>query len=254
MFDSLESFGNRIKRRLMRRDYEREAQLAEEAIERLGSDYGGWHLPIDHCRTGMIAVCAGAGEDISFDLEIARKFKAKVFIVDPTPRAVSHVGRVLQAIEAGRDFSSNYKLSGIHRDQIHFIPNGLWSREESIRFYAPKDPSHVSHSALNLQKSEDYFEAKCLSLKQMMKVEGLERVDLLKLDIEGSEYEVLSSILDSGILPEVLCVEFDEGGHPADSEWSSRIQSTVSRLKDEGYRIVHFNGFNMSLTRRPTMA
>ncbi|MBQ2883881.1 MAG: hypothetical protein IJE43_08945 [Alphaproteobacteria bacterium] len=37
-----------------------------------------------------------------------------------------------------------------------------------------------------------------------------EKFKLKKLDIEGMEYEVINSIIESGNLPDVLCVDFDE--------------------------------------------
>ena len=41
-------------------------------------------------------------------------------------------------------------------------------------------------------------------------------IDILKLDIEGSEYAVLGNIVESGLLPNVLCVELDELRNPLD--------------------------------------
>ena len=42
-----------------------------------------------------------------------------------------------------------------------------------------------------------------ITLKTLMKKEGLDRVDLLKLNIEGSEYAVLEKALTDGLLPKI---------------------------------------------------
>ena len=55
---------------------------------RLGSDYGGWWVPLD-LPVGSFCVSAGVGEDITFDLEIIETFDCSVLAIDPTPKAVT---------------------------------------------------------------------------------------------------------------------------------------------------------------------
>ena len=50
------------------------------------------------------------------------------------------------------------------RPRFHFMPVGLWSEDTVLRFFAPRDPAHVSHSVVNLQRTEDYFEAPVRSI------------------------------------------------------------------------------------------
>ena len=43
------------------------------------------------CRPGERNNCElRAGEDASFDVEFTTRFKARIIIVDPTPRAIDH--------------------------------------------------------------------------------------------------------------------------------------------------------------------
>src|SRR3546814_13240808 len=81
------------------------------------------------------------------------------------------------------------------------MPVGLWSEDATLRFYAPRDPTHVSHSIVNLQETESYFEARCRSIASLMAELGHDRLDLLKVDVEGAEHEVIRSMLASGIRP-----------------------------------------------------
>ena len=53
-------------------------------ILKLGSDYGGWSLVSHPSLFNGLVISAGAGEDISFDVEIVNFFNAKVVLVDPT--------------------------------------------------------------------------------------------------------------------------------------------------------------------------
>ena len=56
-----------------------------------GTRYRGWVIPITLLARDAICYCAGVGEDISFDLELAKRFKCQVFAFDPTPRAIEHI-------------------------------------------------------------------------------------------------------------------------------------------------------------------
>jgi hypothetical protein len=93
-------------------------------------------------KTGLTAYCAGAGEDITFDLALLER-GLKVTVFDPTPRAIEYVNKTAPQDE-------NFRL----------VTVGWWDKGETLRFYAPRDDSHVSHSVVNLQRTEKFFEAK----------------------------------------------------------------------------------------------
>src|SRR3546814_18913651 len=59
--------------------------------------------------------------------------------------------------------------------KFHFMPVGLWSEDATLRFYAPRDPTHVSHSIVNLQETESYFEARCRRIASLMAELGHDR-------------------------------------------------------------------------------
>ena len=187
---------------------------------KLGSDYGGWTVPTGWITAESVCYCAGVGEDITFDLGLIAAFGCHVHAVDPTPRAVAHVQKHART-EA----------------KFHFEQVGLWNEDTTQRFYAPANPKHVSHSVMNLQKTDTYFEAECVRLSTLMARNGHQHIDLLKLDIEGAEYKVLESLLSDGIRPKILCIEFDEAYHPLDSQFIHRIRAHVSQWVGAGYTL-----------------
>ena len=196
-----------------------------EDLVRLGSDYGGWIVPHTLLDRNSVCYCAGAGEDITFDLALAERFGCEIHVFDPTPRAVAHVERVA----AGNPL-------------IHFHPVGLWDCEATLKFYAPANPAHVSHSVLNLQHTDTYFEARCRSLADLMQRNGHDCLDLLKIDIEGAEYRVLQSMLEKRIRPRILCVEFDEAVQRVTRAIRARVKRSVGSLLDSGYTLVAQEG------------
>jgi FkbM family methyltransferase len=189
-------------------------------LVRLGSDYGGWWVPRDAVKPGKSAYCAGAGEDITFDLAL---FAAgmRVTIFDPTPRAIAFFDRTAP-IDA----------------HLRFEPVGWWDATEDLRFYAPRDPSHVSHSAVNLQSTTDFFIAHVEPVHDLIVRLGDNELEIIKMDIEGAEYRVIDSLLVRGPRPPVLCVEFDQ------PEPIRKTIRAVKKLVSHGYSLQHMEGWN----------
>lgn len=198
-------------------------------VVRLGSGYGGWVLPLQLPATGAVCYSGGVGEDISFDLALIERCGCRVWAFDPTPRS--------------RQFVVDLARRNVLPEEFEFCATGLWSQRARLRFFAPADPSHVSHSITNLQGTRDYFEADCRSIGEIARGLHHDSIDLLKLDIEGAEHEVLESMLQDGILPRILCVEFDQ---PASVK---RVRRTVQSLLGSGYEMVWLEGWNCTFVR-----
>ncbi len=201
--------------------------LAHDELVRLGSDYGGWIIPRRLLRPGAICYCAGVGEDATFDLELIRH-GCLVVSIDPTPRAIQYGESIAR-----------------QEPRFNLVPLGLWSTPTVLRFYAPRDPTHVSHSIVNLQASTTYFEAQCTTVRSLAEKLGHDHLDLLKLDIEGAEFEVLTSVLRGGPLPGTICVEFDQPSPMA------TVRRTVRDLSKAGYKPVAIERWNVTFCRIP---
>lgn len=190
---------------------------------RLGTDYGGWWLPDGVLSTEGIAYSAGVGEDISFDLALVNR-GWRVFAFDPTPKAVAFIDS-LQPLPS----------------RLTFLPVGWYHEAASLKFFAPKDPAHASYSAANLQGTREYVEAPVRPPFALAAELGHSYLHLVKMDIEGVEHEVVSSLLNRGPRFGCLCVEFDQPSP------SVRIFRTLARLRRAGYVLVRLDGWNATL-------
>jgi len=222
------------------------------ALIRLGTDYGGWIIPDGILDADSVVWCVGAGEDISFDVALIARYGCSVHCIDPTPRAAAHVEQLRAATEQGQPMPINgqpdqlydVNLEGLTR--LRFHPVGLYDRDEVLRFYEPRKSEHVSHSIVNLQSTAGYFEAQCRSPRSLTDKLGHDRIDLLKLDIEGAEHVVLDHLQAERIFPRVLCIEFD---YAALGGRRREAVAHLRRLARAGYTLVHHRSWNVTLVR-----
>ena len=76
-----------------------------------------------------------------------------------------------------------------------------------------------------------------------MAAHGHERIDLLKVDIEGAESRVLPHLLDVGPLPTVVCFEYDQ---PQSSRALLRL---LRGFEEHHYRLARREKWNFTLVR-----
>jgi len=217
-------------------------------LVRLGTEYGGWWVPVDgQISPNSSCYLIGAGEDISFDVELAKFTGAFVVIVDPTPRARHHFESIektardqIREFERGRSDSDSDTPQTKRR--LEFLSVGVSDSDTIERFYAPQNPAPVSHSIVNLQGTADFFEAKCYTLKSLVTSRGDGTPALLKLDIEGAEHRVVRQMINDEFFPPVLLIEFDDGGF-------RNMLTTGRRLRRAGYRIAKRENRNVLLLR-----
>lgn len=223
-------------------------------LERLGSSYGGWVFATGALPPDAVVVSCGLGEDASFDIEIATKFSARVIIVDPTPRAVAHFRALEKRIGEPRErtYSPNgqqpvgaYDLRAIAPGQLTLVEKALTDYCGVVRFYEPPNANDVSHSIVNFQnnysQSTPFIEVPCTNFGRLLREEGVPEPALVKFDIEGAEITVIPDLLDSGIRPAQILVEFDELSRPS-ARARAKFDVVNSRLLACGYRPVYFDG------------
>ena len=137
----------------------------------------------------------------------------------------------------GLDNLNNYPLLNKNQfNKLKFFTHGIWSESGIKRFYAPTNSNYVSHSIINIQHMNEYFEAECITIKEMMRQLGHNKLDILKLDIEGAEYEVIDSILNDDIKIKILCVEFDNLHRPQNSNFLNIGEKYIAKLIKAGFK------------------
>ena len=222
---------------------------------RLGSHDCGLTLEPSPDLRGATLITAGLGEDASFDVELASMFGAKVIVVDPTPRSIKYFERLETQIGQNRSQPyvvhgvqpiQSYDLTALKKGDLILEASALWCENTTLRFYAPPNPEFVSHSIANIQSnySRDtaYIEVPALTPEALVSKYSLLNIPLLKLDIEGAEFEVIPHMFKHRIFPRQVLIEYDEMLYPSRRS-KMKTETTHRTLVQAGYSARHYEGF-----------
>lgn len=188
----------------------------------LGANYKvSWAIDPTLLSEESVVYSCGIGEDISFDLCLIQRYGLTVNAFDPTPESI-------------RWLEAQHKP-----DRFHFHPVGIAGHDGTISLHKQSDiGDDVSMSALRGDpKGKQVVPVKRIST--IMGELGHRHIDLLKMDIEGCEYDVIEDILENRLSIRQLLIEFHhrwpEIGH-------ARTQTALSLLRSHGYRIFAASG------------
>ena len=189
------------------------------ATEYHGSAYGGWAVVPDALSAEAIVYSFGVGDDISFDLSLIHKYGLTVHAFDPTPRSISWV----------REQSMP--------PQFVFHDIGIGDHDGTIVLFPPKKDSHMSFTVMDrgARSRQEGVEVPVRRLSTLMRDVGHSRIDVLKMDVEGAEYDVLRTLEEDGIYPTQLLVEFHHRFFPDGIE---RTRAAIQHLNELQYRLV----------------
>ena len=223
-------------------------------METLGTDYGGWSIPIQaKLDENSIIYSGGVGEDMSFDLKLQNKYNCNIILIDPTQRAIKHYEEVKKYYNTSqfeftgniqKDYIENIKNLKPNFDKFTYINLGLHNKKDKLKFYKQTNINNVSQSLIPNMFGQEYDTVNVDSIKNIMTQLGHDKIDLLKLDIEGSEVLVLEQMLDEQIFPKYLCIEFDLLLKRKDL--SGLTQKLIEKLQKNGYKILLNKDLNIT--------
>lgn len=213
--------GYQRKKRFLKRLVGKELRLRIEHEVPLVKE-GGWWFTAENLGTESIVYSLGVGDEIDFDLAIIRDYGVTVHAFDPTPNSV-------------------HMLDGCELpDRFTFHPWAVTAEDGSLKFYPrlKKDgsKSDVMFTMVAEEATrDDAIEVPAFSLASIVDKLGHARIDLLKMDIEGAEYEVLDALLEAPVKPTQLLVEFH---HRFPGIGLAKTADIIRRLREDGYRII----------------
>jgi FkbM family methyltransferase len=227
----------RLKRSLGRRW--REWRLPGGYL-RLGTRYGGWWLDRNAIGPDPLVIDCGLGEDISFPAAFLARFGGRVIGIEPNPRSLA--------------FSRKNCPAG-----MEIWPMAFWTvAGQTPTFHLPRPQEDLPKGADGVSGSlvgsheyvggGDQLTVETTNLEAVLAAAGREECDVLKLDIEGAEYDVLSSLVATNTLRQArqVLVEFHHG---ATHHTLAETQATAAAVVAAGFRLIHTEGRNYIFRR-----
>ena len=183
-----------------------------------GNTYGGFYLCPELLTENSIVYSFGIGEDISFDNAVIKSHNSEVFGFDPTPKSKMWI-----------------KTQKLY-EKFHFYEYGISDKSGFVDFYLPRNPEHVSGSAIKQNNVDvtNKVRVEMKSLKDIMNEFNHKHIDVLKIDIEGSEYDVIENILKCKISITQILIEFHDRFF---KDGKLKAKQAIENLKANGYEI-----------------
>lgn len=150
----------------------------------LGTEYGGFYLPSGFKLEDAVVYSFGIGEDLSFSQAVVEN-GGIVYAFDPTPKSVEYVEH------------SNL----FNNPNFHFFSYGLSDKDGKEVFYMPIKADWVSASVIlhECVNTANIAEVEMKTLRTIMSELGHTHIDVLKMDIEGSEFKVIDSLMNPNL-------------------------------------------------------
>jgi FkbM family methyltransferase len=191
-------------------------QELDLALEFHGNAYCGWSIPANSLGKDAVVVDIGLGDDISFSESLISRYGCAIHGFDATPKSVRYL--------------KDLRLNGFF---LHEFCVG--ATRTRARFYLPNNEAHISGSLTPADHvGGKQLELDVIPLRDVFRYAKADRIDLLKMDIEGAEYSVIDSLdfQECAQRIAILCVEFHHRwrlfGRPA-------TEKAVKTLRDLGF-------------------
>jgi FkbM family methyltransferase len=211
----------RIRKVLIGRDFYQSRQVRRPRMK-YGKRFTDWTFCPQFLDSDSVVYSFGVGEDLSFDLQLIENFQLKIDAFDPSPRSIEWVKR--QDLPGG----------------IRFHPYGVAGSDGELTFTEPAEPGAHSLRIISPdQQPEAGLNRHVLPVFRLPTIQrklGHRKIDLLKMDIEGAEYEVIQDIVSS---PQPITQVLVEFHHRFPHFGIEKTKQAISMMNKAGYMIFH---------------
>jgi FkbM family methyltransferase len=183
-----------------------------------------WTIVTRGLHSDAVIYSGGIGEDITFEQELIRRFGVKIHIFDPSSVAIRTIALA-------------------NTDRLLFRPVGLAASTTGKFSIGGGTPSTTWLKAGGSESLP------CTTLTHEMAANRHDSIDLLKIDIEGFEYEVLENCLAERIPIKQICVEFHDFFPEIPK---AKTKQMIRTLDSYGFDLIHRHRHDHTFLRRDT--
>ena len=193
----------------------------------------GWVVDYSKLNSNSVVYSVGVGSNIDFDLALIEELKLAVYAFDPTPRSIEWIKK--------QSLSKSFK----------FIPVGLGSNDGEMEFFPPRKESATHFSPIDRYDNlgVETIKAPVKTLKSLAQEFGHQTIDLLKMDIEGAEYDVIDNLEEQGVEINQILIEFH---HMYKGISLDDTKNAIDKLRKLGFELFHISQRTYEFSFRKT--
>lgn len=193
----------------------------------------GWVVDYSKLNSNSVVYSVGVGSNIDFDLALIEELKLAVYAFDPTPRSIEWIKK--------QSLSKSFK----------FIPVGLGSNDGEMEFFPPRKESSTHFSPIDRYDNlgVETIKAPVKTLKSLAQEFGHQTIDLLKMDIEGAEYDVIDNLEEQEVEINQILIEFH---HMYKGISLDDTKNAIDKLRKLGFELFHISQRTYEFSFRKT--
>ena len=193
----------------------------------------GWVVDYSKLNSNSVVYSVGVGSNIDFHLALIEELKLAVYAFDPTPRSIEWIKK--------QSLSKSFK----------FIPVGLGSNDGEMEFFPPRKESSTHFSPIDRYDNlgVETIKAPVKTLKSLAQEFGHQTIDLLKMDIEGAEYDVIDNLEEQGVEINQILIEFH---HMYKGISLDDTKNAIDKLRKLGFELFHISQRTYEFSFRKT--
>lgn len=220
--------------RVVRRNFLKNWRLL--SIKKLGIRYVKPNfIYIPNLSRNSLVIDAGCGYEADFSLHMINQYGLKAFGVDPTHK---HRQALIQHEKT-------------YLGKFNYLPFAITAKDTELDFYESKvnESGSICHDHTNVKHDEVIkYKVKGLTLSSILKEINETSVDILKLDLEGAEYELLNNVSKADLLPfKQIFIEFH---HHAIAQFNKQdTKRLVNKFVNFGFKKFSLDDHNYLLYR-----
>ena len=177
----------------------------------------GWSICPQGITKNSIIYSFGIGTEISLEISLMEKYGLNIYGFDPTPKSINWVKK--------QDLPDRFRMFDF----------GIFNYDGKAKFNPPENPEEVSHTMLDRPStSHMQITVEVRRLQSIMKSLGHDHIDILKMNIEGAEYDAIKDIIAENIEIKQILIEFHTS---FPNVGVSKTKEAVKLLNGNGYQI-----------------
>jgi FkbM family methyltransferase len=136
-------------------------------------------------------------------------------------RALTDTGCRIYSFEPHPLFYNILKEEYSDRERVFLFDSAVWTCNQKRNFYFKNSPTSLNGGATLMAEKSNILnlnlnvKVTCLDIAEV--VDALEFVDVLKMDVEGAEYELLDRLYETGVYKKVKSIYFEDHSRKMES-------------------------------------